>query len=161
MSEDGLLESLAQKPPRLPCSGQQPPRGAQRSGSRCRNREVGRGPGAGPCSAGTLGKFVCVHSCLQSLEAPSVHPERMSHSCFPGWSALRTVSLKGQTGSKHPALPDCPLWGREPWADAGGQGWAHPGCTGPPGPLAAGPRPLPSRRTGPRRGGAWRADRQL
>lgn len=124
------------------------------------------GPGAGPHSAGTRGKFVCLHSPLQFLETPSVHPERMSHSCFPGWSALLSVSLKGHTGSKHPVLPDCPLWGQEPWAGAGGPGagdWgqAHPGCTGPPGPLAAGPRPLPSRRAGPRRWGARQADRQL
>lgn len=91
------------------------------------------GPGAGPHSAGTRGKFVCLHSPLQFLETPSVHPERMSHSCFPGWSALLSVSLKGHTGSKHPVLPDCPLWGQEPWAGAGGPGAGGRGLgAGPP-----------------------------
>ena len=73
-SEIGLLESLAQKPPRLPCSGQRPQRGAQRSGSRCRNREVGRGARSRSALCRHSGE-VCVHSPLQSLEAPSVHPE--------------------------------------------------------------------------------------
>ena len=146
------MESLARKRPRLPCSGQQPLRGVNALEAGVGTGRWGVGPGAGPRSAGARGKFVCVHSLLQSLEAPSVHPEGC-HSPASQGGAPCTPSLgKVRLGASTLPSLTVPCGVGSPGQVLGGRGVARPGCTGPPGPLAAGPGPLPSRRAGPRRG---------